>query len=143
MEVINTVINWILMSNGVYDILCACSILWLYNIPGFSGLAKLHPTMFILPHSESSLLKRFLSYWLFTYGSARLIAGLPDHTSDALDVLAAITYFLEAFCFEYEERVGRTMIKEKVTFVSVFSFALGVLVLLRPLKFFPTKSKTN
>lgn len=83
-------------------------------------------------HFDNPVVKRLLSYWLITYGVARTAAGIPNNFEFGMDVVAAITYFIEAFCFEYEHRVGKTLVPSKVTFVSVFSFILGVLVLLRP-----------
>ena len=62
---------------------------------------------------------------------ARTAAGL--HLDNALHIVGAITYFIEAFCFEYELRVGETMNRSKVTFVSVCSLFLGALVLSRPI----------
>jgi len=107
------IINIILITNGVYDIACAASILWLNDLPLFSTLAKLHPTMFnSLQHSEHPVIKRLLSY--------------------SLDVATAMTYFIEAFCFEYESRVGQTMDSSKVAFVSIVSTIMGILFLLRP-----------
>ena len=49
-----------------------------------------------------------------------------------LDILGALTYLIEAFCFEYEHRVGGTMVQSKVRFVSIFSLVLGILVASRP-----------
>lgn len=125
------IINIILITNGVYDIACAASILWLNDLPLFSTLAKLHPTMFAsLQHSEHPVIKRLLSYWLITYGMVRTMAGF--HRDNALDVATAMTYFIEAFCFEYESRVGQTMDSSKVAFVSIVSTIMGILFLLRP-----------
>ncbi len=82
-------------------------------------------------HINHPVIRRLLAYWLFTYGMARTAAGL--HRDNVLDIVGALTYFIEAFCFEYEIRVGETMIRSKVTFVSVFSFFLGAFVLSRPI----------
>jgi hypothetical protein len=126
------VITAILFANGLYDIICGCSIMWLSeSVQPFKLLATLHPTMFIdKEHSEHPVIKRLLAYWLLTYGFARLFAGVQQEFY--LDVVAAITYFLEALCYEYERWVGKTVVSEKVTFVSLFSSILGILVLLRP-----------
>lgn len=131
---LDPVITGILLLNGIYDLCCCAGILWFSNLPVFDGLSQLHPTMFAKKeHSENNVIKRLLAYWIMTYGMARTIAGVTRE--DGLDMVAAMTYFIEAFCFEYENRVGKTMIPSKVTFVSVFSAALGVLVLLRPLHY--------
>jgi hypothetical protein len=43
-----------------------------------------------------------------TYGVVRLVAGCKEEY--LLDILGAITYFIEAFCFEYENRIGKTLV---------------------------------
>ena len=128
----DTAIDIVLILNGIYDILCASSILWFQGIPPFSYLAQLHPTMFSeKENSENPTLKRFLAYWIMTYGGLRLTAGF--HRDVALDSFAAATYFIEALCFENENRIWKTMVPSKVLFVSIFSVILGVWVLLRPI----------
>ena len=120
----------LLVVNGIYDIACACSILWLDKFPGFNVLSSLHPTMFEKDeHKDHPVIRRLLAYWILTYGTARTTAGLNSDAS--LDILGALTYFIEAFCFEYEGRVGGTMVQSKVTFVSVFSLAIGILIMCR------------
>lgn len=111
-------ISPLLILNGTYDMLCASSILWMPE----SGLSHLHPNMFLSP---SPIVKRMLAYWIFTYGWVRLAAGWDP----SFQKMAAATYFLEAFVFEYECRVGKTMHPDKVRMVSLFSFLLGCLVL--------------
>jgi hypothetical protein len=118
-------IDVILIVNGLYDLTCACSILWLGHLPGFSVLSNLHAGMFE-EHVSHPVIRRLLAYWLLTYGMVRTMAGLyGDHV---LSVVGALTYFIEAFSFEYESRVGETMVRSKVTFVSVTSLFLGVVV---------------
>ena len=127
----NNVINVILLINGIYDLCCCCGILFFPTIPGFSQLSKLHVTMFSEEKDiQNPVIKRLLAYWIMTYGMVRTAAGARREF--VIDIAAAITYFIEALCFEYESRVGKTMIQSKVTFVSAFSFVLGVMVLLRP-----------
>lgn len=146
----NCIITSILILNGVYDIICAISILWRdqTGLPvwePFNTLSLLHPKMFkeecgfteisklSAPEQKfdsSKILFRFLAYWVLTYGIARLVAGIKYDVSS--DIIAAMTYFIEAFCFEYESRMASTMYQDKVTFVSVFSVVLGILVILRP-----------
>lgn len=94
----------------------------------------------VVQELPNSIVFRFLAYWIMTYGFARLVAGIKYYPSS--DIIAAITYFLEAFCFEWESRIAGTMSQEKVTFVSYFSFVLGVLVLLRPTGVYGDPQKT-
>ena len=82
-------------------------------------------------HSEHPVIKRLLAYWIMTYGTIRLVAGI--YTEVGLDYTAAFSYFIEALCFEIELYKGKTLLIDKVRFVSIFSAALGVLVMLRPL----------
>jgi len=58
------------------------------------------------------------------------VAGIKYDISS--DIIAAMTYFIEAFSLEYESRMANTLFQDKVTFVSVFSVVLGILVILRP-----------
>ena len=126
----DTMINVILVVNGIYDILCACSIIWLSAFPFFGFLSNIHPTLFSSNrHINHQVIRRFMSYWILTYGIVRTTNGF--YPCDILDFLGAMTYFIEAFCFEYELRVGNTMIESKVRFVSVVSIVLAILVLLR------------
>jgi hypothetical protein len=130
-DIISYIITYILFINGFYDITCSASILWLSNIPGFKQLSLLHPTMYSNEiDSENPVVKRLLAYWLMTYGVVRLVAGCKEEY--LLDILGAITYFIEAFCFEYENRVGKTLVYEKAQFVWISSACIGALILLRP-----------
>ena len=120
-------ISIIFVLNGLYDITCACSILWLYRLPGFSFLSNLHATMFENDeHINHTVIRRLLAYWLLTYGMVRTAAGL--HSDYVLNTVGALTYVIEAFCFEYELRVGETMIRSKVTFVSVLCLLIAALI---------------
>jgi hypothetical protein len=128
--VADMIIDTILIVNGLYDITCACSILWLGCLPGFKILSNLHANMFeSAEHARHPVIRRLLAYWLLTYGVARTAAGI--HRDEVLDAVGALTYFIEAFCFEYESMVGETLIASKVAFVSVTSWFLGVMVLSR------------
>ena len=139
-DAMNLLINLVLITNGIYDLACAAGILWFENLPVFNTLSKLHPTMFADDiNSENPVIKRLLSYWLITYGMVRTIAGF--HRNNALDIAAAMTYFIEAFCFEYENRVGGTMDPSKVAFVSIVSALMGVWFLMRPYGIFNKKNK--
>ena len=111
----------VLLVNGVYDLACACSIL----IYPFPVLSSLHSGMFVEEeHRDHPVIRRFLAYWILTYGSVRLASGffLPS----ALPI-AALTYFLEAFCFAHEHLTAGTLVRSKTIFVFVASAAMGVL----------------
>jgi hypothetical protein len=53
-DTISYIITVILFINGVYDIACSASILWLSNIPGFKQLSLLHPTMYSSPKNSEN-----------------------------------------------------------------------------------------
>lgn len=114
----------ILLINGLYDICCSFGMLFFPNVP------SLHSNMFI--NNKDPVVRRILAYWLMTYGMVRIAAGL--YGGPVINIAAALTYFIEAFCFEYENTVGKTTIPSKVRFVSVFSLILGIHVLMYKVK---------
>lgn len=118
-------VRLILIGNGLYDLLCACSILFLLDVPVVGFLSTLHTTMF--SNTKNPIAFRILAYWLATYGIVRLAAGYDKDTS--LTRVAAMTYFIEAICWEYECMVGKSMMQIETSFVSVTSVILGVVVL--------------
>ena len=122
------ILRIIVLINGVYDIVCAICILLCIGcqatVPVFS---KLHPTMF-LERSDDPVVNRLLSYWILTYGIVRLYAGLVDDYH--IQILAAMTYFIEAGCFSYENLVGMTLVDYKANFVSITSVILGSFLLM-------------
>lgn len=61
----DTFINVVLIANGVYDIICAASILFLYDYPGFKFMATLHPTMFREEHARVLLFYLIIIISLF------------------------------------------------------------------------------
>jgi hypothetical protein len=72
------------------------------------------------------VIKRLLAYWLITYGTIRIAAGC--YFDVILHIVAALSYFIEAFCFIYEYQVGNTLVLHKVIFVSIFSFVIGLFI---------------
>jgi hypothetical protein len=62
----------------------------------------------------------------------RTVAGF--HPERHLYFAAALTYFIEAFSFEYENRVGGTLVPSKVAFVSIVSALMGVWILISLIK---------
>ena len=121
-----TLIEYILISNGVYDVLCALSILWFYNIYPFSELAKLHMNMFDSKADRNNpQVRRLMAYWVFTYGLVRTLSGL--HNDKTLNFMAVLTYYIEGSVFLNEILVNK-MVKDKTYFVVISSFFLGVLV---------------
>ena len=108
-------IAYIIKLNGIYDILCALSILRFINIP---VLNNLHLSM--ISTDKTPLMERFFAYWIFTYGIIRL-----HNNRD----LIAYSYFIEGF-FIFNECVNHTMNLEKGIFTSVACILLSQLSLL-------------
>jgi hypothetical protein len=103
----------IIFINGIYDILCALSILQYINIP---VLENIHLSMFIGYDNKNKLFERCFAYWIFTYGMIRL-SGNPD--------LISCSYYIEAIFFANECFVNQTIDPYKGMFVIVSSYVLG------------------
>jgi len=86
-------LDTVFMINGVYDILCAISIL---GIVPFPILDELHLSVLKKNKKEDPLMERFLAYWLFTYGLIRIFGDRR---------LIAYSYFTEATFFANEWRM--------------------------------------
>jgi hypothetical protein len=106
------VIQLMIKTNGVYDILCALSILRLINIP---YLDRLHLSM-IKNKSENPLFERFLAYWIFTYGIMRLSSNSS---------IITWSYCLETFFFANELVNHKSVYLDKTLFVIFTSLLLG------------------
>jgi hypothetical protein len=122
------VVPVVLFANGLYDVLCSVCILSLSfsAIAPFSYLSKLHLTMFAKKADmEHPVARRFLAYWVLTYGLVRLAAGFVGHVLYCpLIVCAGMTYFVEAAAFAFEASVGH-MVLWKVQFVVASSVGWG------------------
>jgi hypothetical protein len=99
--------------NGLYDILCAMSILDVINIP---TLKNIHLSMFLVNCSESRL-DHMLAYWIFTYGIIRL------YSSESRVI--SYSYYIEAAFIANESLVKKTMHMDKAYFVICSSILLG------------------
>lgn len=88
-----------------YDILCGCCLIGFCKIP---ILEDLHVSMFREILQLDSLTKRFIGYWICTYGIIRLHLGLyivQNITNEIPDVITnviAMTYAIEAVVFTNE-----------------------------------------
>ena len=105
-----TLIRTIVEINGLYDILCAISILHMINIP---ILNDLHLSMITVERTPLS--DRYFAYWIFTYGMIRL--------SDD-DYLVAMSYYIEALLI-LNELLKSSIDPIKGWFVLVSSLMLG------------------
>jgi len=116
------IISPVLIINGIYDIICAFSILFLkQNEQNIFG--KIHKNMYF--SSEKIISDRFLAYWILTNGLIRFFSGIFPK----LYFAAAITYFTEVFIFMNETTIEK-MKFANVLFVVATSFFIGVLCVL-------------
>ena len=103
------ILSYIIRLNGVYDILCAFSILGWVPIP---YLNRLHLSMI---KNRSPIFDRFVAYWIFTYGVIRL-------SND--NVLISMSYLIEGLFFANEYGLG-TVYEGKTLFVIISSLLLA------------------
>jgi hypothetical protein len=108
-------IAYIIKINGIYDILCALSILKFINIP---ILNNLHLSM--ISTNKTPLMERFFAYWIFTYGVIRMYNNLD---------LIAYSYYIEA-AFIFNECTKNTIYLENGLFISFVCVFMGNLSLL-------------
>lgn len=103
----------IFVINGIYDILCALTILDVVKIP---ILQDLHLSMF--REELNNISKRMFAYWIMTYGFMRL-SNNP--------YIIYQSYLLEALFFLNETRYTNIIV-EKSFFVIISSFLLGNII---------------
>lgn len=108
------IINKIVLLNGIYDILCGLSILKIIKI---SYLDTLHLSMIKIKTDEIS--KRFLGYWILTYGIMRLFVYNK--------IIISLSYLIEALVIFNEYYIYNTIIKEKGLFVIILSLILSII----------------
>ena len=107
--------NWLIKINGLYDILCALTMLDFLDIPMLNGL---HESLFNSQQNEVT--KRMFAYWIFTYGIMRL--------QDDIQLLR-FSYLIEAFFLLHEYNKG-SMIRYRVYFCI---YSCGLITFLIPM----------
>lgn len=128
----------IIFVNGIYDLLCAVAILFYPN----TIIGNIHPSIFnshprarqpdarmrkyAQEDCADQLKNRLLAYWLITYGSIRCFIL---HENKTINLLIALSYFIEAFAYGYEYIYYKTTIKYKVVWISLSSLIIGSLLL--------------
>lgn len=111
----------IIFINGIYDIICGFSILFLAESNFF---AKIHPSIFKDQYIiQNPLLNRLIAYWLITYGIIRTSIIYP---STVINQLVAISYFVEAYAFAYEHIYFKTTICYKSFWIFCTSSLIGL-----------------
>lgn len=102
---------------------CAAShILGLQNT-----LTRMHGDIFKDAAIDQQTAQRLLGYWIFTYGTARLMLPMDKCTCQGM---VASNYFAEAIAYFTEGFIYKTADKKKAAWVSATSFALGFCTLL-------------
>ena len=98
----NIILNILAVVNGVYDILCALSILDIIYIPIIN---ELHISMIKDVERNNPLMKRFMAYWIFSYGIMRIYGGYnmnytplknPIRRADEFSSKLPVTYLYRA-----------------------------------------------
>jgi uncharacterized membrane protein YbaN (DUF454 family) len=116
-------IDTLLIINGIYDIVCALSILFPHdNFPAY----RFHLDMFHVEMRSSPLFQRMLAYQILVCGMVRLVAGMQREKG--LYILAIGTYLIEFGWIEYENVVYHTMNSYRAHVTAVFSIGLAAYV---------------
>jgi len=107
-------IHFIFIMNGIYDIVCAFSI-----ISGVPYIERIHLSMFKDPNLDP-IFKRVFGFWIFTYGIMRLSNN---------NTIITISYMIESLFF-LNELLHKTVYRDKTVFVVVLSmiFAIAAVV---------------
>jgi hypothetical protein len=112
-------IKLIIFLNGIYDILCSFSILFSNNY-----FSNIHPKLFKdKENQENPIIRRFMAYWILTYGSIRLFSGYYQNSKELL-LLAYYSYLIEILAFEYELFISNSLYLYKVKFISIVSIII-------------------
>jgi predicted CDP-diglyceride synthetase/phosphatidate cytidylyltransferase len=105
-------LNKLITINGIYDILCAISILFFPDCI----LANLHSDIFVSEEVEK-INKRLLAYWIMTYGIVRYLS------TDKM--VLCFTYVIEGLVFLHEYYTYNSCKKHNAIYVSVFSLTIA------------------
>jgi hypothetical protein len=106
------IIDYIVILNGIYDIICALSILQIVHLPFFSTI---HFNLIKINYKTNHILKRFFAYWIFTYGMIRLSNSF----------LIPYSYYIEAIFFIHE-LFYNSLHFFPTLFVIISSFLIGI-----------------
>ncbi len=119
---IDTVVTVSLVLNGIYDVVCACCILYL----PYSSFGRLHSHLFL---RATTLSNQLLAYWVMTYGLDRIVAGI--YSSPFTDVIAVLSYLVETIAFYEFSKSYQLVHAEKVRFVYTTSLCMAIMVATR------------
>lgn len=122
-------ISYVIIANGLYDILCSFSILKIVYIPMISPiLGTLHLNMIKDYTYNDGRFERFFAYYILINGLIRTLGGLclSDNNTSAI---VFSSYLLESVFILNETFFQDTVILEKGLFVSTTSLILAGLSL--------------
>ena len=111
------VMQQLVIFNGLYDILCAFSIVKIINVP---ILDKIYMSMFINEPSEQE--KRWIAYWIFTYGCMR--------TSLLNKYLISISFLIEAIVIINECFIHKQIYIYNGIIVPILSLSIAIAILI-------------
>jgi hypothetical protein len=117
MKRIDMMIDKIIFINGIYDIICALSILYFNN----NYFSNFHIDIFKDEYKKNNVMNRILAYWILTYGIIRIFAIFNNYY---LNILIIISYLIEILGFVNEEFFYKTTITYKVSFISFLSLII-------------------
>jgi|TARA_Y100000389_G_scaffold203876_1_gene253886 hypothetical protein len=106
-----TLLHKLIVINGIYDVICGLSILKILPLTLF---AELHSSLYYSRVNKEA--KRFMAYWIITYGFIRILS-VP---------LTPISFYIQALCFMNELWKGNMRYTETIYFVTS-SFGMGIL----------------
>jgi hypothetical protein len=124
----NDFFTWLVFFNGIYDVSCSAVII-LNQCPNpWNWVATaeelmhnyLHFSLFQDSRNMNPQAKRFLAYWVFTYGLIRITTALHSLSLSPIflysdKMLASLSYLIEALCFETEYALNSMhIIKQKM-----------------------------
>jgi len=103
--------------NGIYDVICGLSLLVTDKY-----FSRFHLSIF--KEKLDEITKRFLAYWIITYGIIRLFLGIYDEYS----FLITLSYLTEILAFEYELYLSNNLYKYKVRFITFSSLFIIIFI---------------
>jgi hypothetical protein len=118
-----SMIEWLILINGVYDIICTIAILSDFVI--LKSFGELHSKMF---KEKNGLMKRILGYWIFTYGCIRIAILTRE---EIVYKLVLMTYVVESGFLILEDIIYKTTVTWRVMSVSLMCGMICAMISLR------------
>lgn len=110
--------KYIFLINGIYDIICGLSILFLPN----SLFANIHISIFNDEYKNNDLIQRLIAYWIITQGIIRI--SIIFENSLIIKNLIILSYLIEIYAFSNEYFIYNSTIYYKTLFIIITSLIL-------------------